>query len=112
MGGFGRAGAGIPRLAAAPAVAAVAVVAALVTPGDQPSQRPGSSGVLGGGPGVKLTGPQIAVLTATTKRPWVVYTLADNAAETLTERCMHALGLAFYPFFERPAEAATMAALV
>ncbi|HEX9515311.1 MAG TPA: hypothetical protein VF940_03950 [Streptosporangiaceae bacterium] len=112
MGGIGRARAWLSPLAAAAAVAAVAVVAALVTPGDQPSQRPGSSGVLGGGPGVKLTRAQIAVLTATTKRPWVVYTLADNATQALIERCMHAHGLAFYPFFESTAEAATMAALV
>ena len=114
MNGIGRSRAWLSPLAAAAAVAAVAVVAALIGPGAQPSQPPGSSGVLGGGggPGVKLTHAQIAVLTATTKRPWVTDALAHNAAQTLTERCMHAHGLAFYPFLYRPAEAATMATLV
>jgi hypothetical protein len=114
MSGIGRTRAWLSPLAAAAAVAAVAVVAALVAPGDQPSQPTGSSGVLGGGggPGVKLTRAQIALLTATTKGPWVTSALADNATQTLTERCMHAHGLAYYPFFQRPAEAATMATLV
>jgi hypothetical protein len=111
IGGIGRTRAWLSPLAAAAAVAAVAVVAALVAPGDQPSQGPGNSGVLGGGggPGVKLTRAQIALLTATKRADWVTYALADNATQTLIERCMHAKGLAFYPFFERPAEAATMA---
>jgi len=112
MSGIDRTRAWLSPLAAAAAVAAVAVVAALVAPGAQPSQRAGSSGVLGGGHGVKLTGAQIAVLTGTGRADWVTYALADNAAQTLTERCMHAQGLAFYPFFERPAESATMATLV
>jgi hypothetical protein len=109
MGGIGRGQAWLSPLAAAAAVAAVAVVAALVAPG---TQRAGGSGVLGGGPGVKLTRAQIAVLTATKKGPWVTYALAHNAAQTLTKRCMHAHGLAYYPFFYRAAESATMAALV
>jgi hypothetical protein len=111
MSGIGRARAWLSPLAAAAAVAAVAVVAALIAPGAQPR----SSGVLGrsdGGPGVKLTGAEIAVLTATKRADWVTYALGHNAAETVTERCMHAQGLAYYPFFERAADATTMAAQV
>jgi len=108
MSGIGRARAWLSPLAAAAAVAAVAVVAAIVAPGAQP----GSSGVLGGGRGVKLTRAQIALLTATKRADWVTYALAHNATETLVQRCMHAHGLVYYPFFYRPAESATMAALV
>ncbi len=114
MSGIGRTRAWLSPLAAAAAVAAIAVVAALVAPGAQPSQKAGSSGVLGGGggPGVKLTRAQIALLTATNRADWVTSALGHNAAETLTERCMHAHGLAYYPFFYRTAESATMATLV
>src|SRR5262249_2865447 len=94
------------------AVAAIAVVAAVVGPGAQPSPRPGSSGVLGGGPGVKLTRAQIGVLAGTKRADWVTSALGHNAAQTLTERCMRVHGLAFYPFFYRTGEAATMATLV
>jgi hypothetical protein len=61
---------------------------------------------------VKLTRAQIAVLTGTKRADWVASALGHNAAETLTGRCMQAHGLAYYPFFYRPAESATMAALV
>jgi hypothetical protein len=108
IGSIGRARAWLSPLAAAAAVAAVAVVAAIVAPG----AHPGSSGVLGGGRGVKLTREQIALLTATKRADWVSYALADNATQALIERCMHTKGLTYYPFFEHPAEAATMAALV
>jgi hypothetical protein len=113
-GGIGRARAWLSPLAAAAAVAAVALVAALVAPGAQPSPGPGSSGVLGGGggPGVKLTRAHIAVLAATRRADWVTSALGHNAAETLTERCMHAHGLVYYPFLYRTAESATMATLV
>ena len=111
INGIGRARAWLSPLAAAAAVAAIAAVAALVGPGAQPSPRSGSSGVLGGGggPGVKLTREQIGVLTATSKRPWVTYALAENATQTVIERCMRAQGLVYYPFFQRTADAATMA---
>jgi hypothetical protein len=114
MGGIGRSRTLVSPLAAAAAVAVIAVVAALVAPGAQPGQRAGSSGILGGGrgPGVKLTDEQIGVLTATTKGPWMAYALADNATQAVIERCMHAHGLVYYPFFQRTAEAATMATLV
>jgi hypothetical protein len=110
MSGIGRNRTWLSPLAAAAAVAAVAVVAMLVAPGPQS----GSHGMLGGGngPAVKLTPPQIAVLTGGTKRTWVVYALADNATQKATERCMNARGLVFHPHYERTAEAATMATLV
>jgi len=66
----------------------------------------------GGGPVVKLTRAQIAVLTGTAKGLWVSYALAENATQKVTGRCMHARGLVFYPFLQRTAEAATMATLV
>ncbi len=115
MNGIGRNRTWLPPLAAAAAVAAVAVAAVLVAPGPQSGPQATGSGVLGGhgnGPGVKLTPPQIAVLTGGTKRTWVIYALADNASQKAMERCMHARGLVFYPFYERTAEAATMATLV
>ena len=115
MSGIGRNRTWLSPLAAAAAVAAVAVAAALIAPGAQSGPPAKSSGVLGehgNGPGVKLTPPQIAVLTGTTKRTWVVYALADNATQTAIQRCMHAHGRVFYPFFQRTAEAATMATLV
>jgi hypothetical protein len=107
ISGIGRNRAWLSPLAAAAALASIAVVAALVAPGGADS-----SGVLGGGRGVKLTRAQIALLTATKRADWVTYALADNATQMLIDRCMHAKGLTYYPFFERPAEAATMAALV
>lgn len=110
MSGIGRNRTWLSPLAAAAAVAAVAVAAMLVAPGPQS----GSHGMLGGGkgPAVKLTPPQIAVLTGGTKRTWVVYALADNATQKAMERCMHARGLVYHPFYEGTAEAATMATLV
>jgi hypothetical protein len=109
VSGIGRNRRWLSPLAAAAAVAAVAVAAVLVAPGLQP----GPHGMLGGGNGgVKLTPAQIAVLTGGTKRTWVVYALADNATQKATERCMNAHGLVYHPFYERTAEAATMATLV
>lgn len=115
MSGIGRNRTWLSPLAAAAAVAAVAVAAVLVAPGPRPGPPANSSGILGGqgnGPGVKLTPPQIAVLTGGTKRTWVIYALADNATQKATARCMHAIGLVFHPFYERTAESATMATLV
>jgi hypothetical protein len=115
MSGTGRNRTWLSPLAAAAAVAAVAVAAVLVAPGRQSGPQANGSGILGGNggaPGVKLTPPQIAVLTGGTKRTWVIYALADNATQKAMERCMHARGLVYQPFYERTAEAATMATLV
>ncbi len=112
MSGIGRNRRWLSPLAAAAAVAAVGVAALLVAPGLRSGPQASSSGVLGGGLGVKLAPPQIAVLIGGTKRTWVVYALADNATQKAMERCMRGRGLVFRPFYERPAEAATMATLV
>ena len=107
-GGIGRIRTWASPLAAAAAIAAIAVAAGLVAPAGQPSKSSASG--LGGG--VKLTRGQIRLLTGTAREPWVIYALGENATQAATQRCMHARGLVFYPFFQPTAEAATMATLV
>jgi hypothetical protein len=60
---------------------------------------------------VKLTGPQIAVLTDA-KGADVTYALAHNATETLIEQCMHARSLTYYPSFDSAADTTTLAPIV